>query len=263
MYRLATGKRGQEARARLRPIQAVVIDVGMTDPVQGNRPVEEAGCVSNYGGAARRVVAAITMLAVLLTDDVGPVKRVVQTSPTRIGRIDGKARVADGNNQLRPGNPGYFGINIARLYLERLAGIDEVAYFSEKSHVLVVLPFAALPLDVPLVYLLLQLVPNGQQGSVERCEFRDQRFEPAPECIGLNPISGSSSRSTKSWNTGAILNPPTGRRSSVVMRSTVAESMRISSCGACNCQPVQATNCSSSVLPSSAVVDESPCMIVF
>jgi len=123
------------------------------------------------------------MLAVLFVDDVGAVKRVVQTAPACIRRIDCKSRIIDRHYQLWSGHLGDFGVNVGSFDLERLTGIGEIADAFEKLDVFGMLPLSTLRFTMPIVDPLLQFISNSQQGSIDWRELADQRFESAPKYV--------------------------------------------------------------------------------
>ena len=125
--------RRDEDGFRVRLIQAVSVNVGMANAIQGHRTIQKRGCIANNGGTPNRVVAAIPLLSVVLVNDIGAVKSVIQAAPTRVRRVDRKAGIADGYDELWTCNCCNLGIDIRRFDFERFAGVAEIANTFENS----------------------------------------------------------------------------------------------------------------------------------
>ena len=110
--RLAVRQRRDEHITVVSAIQSVGIDIRMTDTVKGQRGIEKLGRVANNRGAARGIVGAGAFLPVIVTDCVGTVQRVVQTSPARVSRIDCKPWVRHRDDELRTRHLGNFAVDI-------------------------------------------------------------------------------------------------------------------------------------------------------
>ena len=73
----------------------VVGDVRVARTIERDRPIEETLCIADDRAAAGRVVRAFALLAVIFTDDVGAVERVVQTTPACVRSVECESCIAD------------------------------------------------------------------------------------------------------------------------------------------------------------------------
>ena len=93
---------------------------------QRNGSIQKPGRVADDLSASLRVVSRSRRLAVIAVDNICAIQSVVQTAPTSIGGIQGKASVADRYDQLRPGDGRDLGIDIFCRDLERGALLGQV-----------------------------------------------------------------------------------------------------------------------------------------
>ena len=80
---------------------------------QRQQGVQPLTCCRYHFCTANRIVAACLTCAVFFTDDVSAVECVVQTTPTRIGRIQRIPCIINRHYQLRTGHGCHFGIYTA------------------------------------------------------------------------------------------------------------------------------------------------------
>ncbi len=141
-------------------IQAVGIDICVTDTVKRYCAVQKCGRVANDRSTARRIVFFTSFQTIGFRDDIRAIQRVVKASPSCIGCVDREAGVAYRNNELRTRNPGYLGIDILSLNHGKLIDWLQVANFFQKLAILAVIPIASRPRFVPLVDFGLQVMTN-------------------------------------------------------------------------------------------------------
>ena len=80
-------------------------------------PVQQFFDVADHADAPHRVVALPPFAAVGFGNHVRSVECVVKASPAGVGGVQGVAGVVYGHDQLRPGNPGDFRIDVASGHL--------------------------------------------------------------------------------------------------------------------------------------------------
>jgi hypothetical protein len=159
-------------------VEPVPRNVGVTRAVEGDRPVEKFLCIGDDGGTARRIVRACPLPAIVLADDVGAVQRIVKTAPARVGCVQRKSRIADGNDELRPGDFGDLGVDVFRPDAECLAGFEQVADRLQKLEVISVIEIRTWMRAVPVVNLPLHEITRVQQLSIDWRQLVDQGLEP-------------------------------------------------------------------------------------
>ncbi len=236
-------------RDAVRILDRIVGDISVTAGLQRNRPIEKVDRIPDYCRTASRIVVSARFLAVVFRDDIRTVQGVIQTAPARVCRIQCKSCIADRYHQLRPGDPGNLRIDILCRDFTGFAGLLEITDRLQELDIFVMIPAATGPGLVPAVDFRLQFVTKVEQRAIAVREFGDQGLEPAPEFIGRK--SDDRQQLFFDERVKNRVNRETADLS--VIRRRHRQSLRSG----------QATNCSSSVLPSRAVVDERPSMIVF
>ncbi len=181
--RPAGSQRRDEHVTVIATMEAVGIDVRMTHAVEWQGLVEESCRFTDHGSTACRVVAAGSLLPVILRDRVGAVERVrvVQAAPAGVCRIDRKARVGNRHDELRSGNLGDLGIDIGRLDFEGVAVGHEVADLAQEIDVRIMVKRLVASCCVPRIDLLLHLVAFVEQRPVDGRQFPDDGLESCPE----------------------------------------------------------------------------------
>ena len=190
---------GEAARVRQRRLAAAAlrhheraVDDGIARRLavaaagERRRFVEEVAREGDDLLTARGVVAPAAGRAVVFGDDVGPVEGVVKASPTRVGGVQGVARVRHRNHQLRPGEGRDFAVHIRRARREGLALGREIADLAQERLVGGQIEGAAGMFAVPVVDPRLQGVAPGEQFAVARGEVVDDAVQPFPEGVGRN-----------------------------------------------------------------------------
>ena len=141
-------------------------------------------------GAAGGVVTAGAGGALVLGNRVGAVQRVIERAPARVGGVQGVARVHHRHHQLRPGDMGNLGIDIARVDGEIGAFRLQIADLGQKRLIGGEIQGLAGTRLVPGVDLRLQVVAFGQQGAVDRRQVVDNRRQTGPEGGGIDTATG-------------------------------------------------------------------------
>ena len=115
---------------------------------------------------------------------VGAVERVVQAAPARIGGVEQEAGVEDRHDQLRPGQPRDFVIDMGAADDEGRGLGDQIADVAEKLLIGGGVMGLAPALFMPAVDLRLQRIALAQQGDILRREARQDRGCARPEGVG-------------------------------------------------------------------------------
>ena len=132
--------------------------------------VQEAPGPVDNSLAPDRVISPHTFCPSVLGYDIGAVKRVVETAPTGIGGIEGKAGVHNGHHQLGSGHGRHLVIDVGCAYLDSVRWGQEVAYFFQVAFIGSGIESIAGMLPVPAINTGLQGLTNGQEFLVSSHE---------------------------------------------------------------------------------------------
>ncbi len=151
---------------------------GMADAMQRHKFIQPSLGPRCDCRAAARVVAG---MGGDIRDGVRPVERVIQAAPTRIGGVQGIARVRHRDDQLRTGQAGDLVIDIGRRDRKGRRCIGEIADFSQEGAIGSCVESMG---AVPGVDLRLQGIASRQQVGVAAREPVDQPSQSGPKGFG-------------------------------------------------------------------------------
>ena len=149
--------------------------------VEGHRLVEGGPHGPDHQLPAHRVVGPVPGGPVGLGDRVGPVERVVERSPARVGGVDREPGVGHRDHQLRARDRGDLRIDPVGGDLERPRAGDEIADLLQERTVLGRVVRLAGVRPVPGVDRRLELIATAQQVPVDRRQVGDDLRHPRPE----------------------------------------------------------------------------------
>ena len=162
-------------------IEDVLGHVRMRGALQRYYAVEERGRIRDDGPAALGIVGAGRCRCAGAVDDIRAVQGVVETSPARVGGVECKTRVADRDDELGAGDGRNFRIDILRVYLKCVAGLDQVAdVFQEAAIIVRIEGFSGVG-PVVVVQPRLDRIAFSQQALVIRREGLDDVFHTGPK----------------------------------------------------------------------------------
>ena len=136
---------------------AVSAHLRMGNPViQGEKLIQKRASIGNHLAAPARVIPGLASEPRVINNDIGSIKRIIQTAPTRISGIQRITGVHHRHHQLWTRERCYLGVNVIcgdckvrRLCLQ----ITNLLQKRSISRAVFRLPVAVL---VPVIYLLLQ-----------------------------------------------------------------------------------------------------------
>ena len=166
-------------------VDSIGVDVGMAHAVERNCNIEKLGRAANDLGTAGRIIFSLSLLAIVLANRVRAIQGVIQTSPSRIGRIDRKTCIGYGNNELRAGDLGYLPVDILGFDRKWLSRRHEIANVLQEGDILLLIPALAHPFLVPCIDFGLHLVALGQERPIDGRQIIYDRLQTGPEVLGL------------------------------------------------------------------------------
>lgn len=165
------------------PVYGVGGDGGVRPGGEGGGLIQERLGAGDDGAAAGLIEAFAALGAVGIRDRVCAVERVIQAAPAGVGRVQGVARVADGDDELGAGDAGDFRIDVAGLDREGGGLGQEVADFAQERLVCGLVGGGGGVGLVPGVDLRLQRVAVGEEGAVAWGHVGDELGEAGPERV--------------------------------------------------------------------------------
>ena len=160
-----------------------VCEIGPAPAGERHDLVEQPAPFGDHRSPALLVVAA--RLRRRRIEHVGPVKRIVQAAPARIGGIEQEACIEDRNHQLRPRHGRDLGIDVLRADGEISRFGNEIADLLQECAIGAAIVRLARMFAVPGIDLRLQILALGKQGGVARREFLQQRGKALPEPVDI------------------------------------------------------------------------------
>ena len=135
----------------------------MASTGQRSGQIEHGARLGDDLGAAGRVEALAARGPTLVGNGVGAIKRVIETSPAGVGRVERVAGIRHGHDQLRSGDPSNFGIDVSCRDRASWRFRQQIANFAQKRLILRGIMRLSGMRPVPGVDLELQGVAMGQQ----------------------------------------------------------------------------------------------------
>ncbi len=182
-------------RSLQRHDQAPVLDripfrLGMAAALQRRRLVEEFPRAGDHPRAAQLVESRPAPGPAVIGNGVRSVQRVIQAAPARIRGIQRIPCVGHRHHELRAGDAGDLGIDIGRADNPVRRFVLEIADLAQERLVRVGVDRSAAILAMPGVDPRLHRVAPIEQRAIARRQLADQRTEPLPEALRLDPGAG-------------------------------------------------------------------------
>ncbi len=121
-----------------------------------------------------------------IAERIGAVECVIQTAPAGIGGVEHEPGVQARHDQLRPGQGGDLGVDVARADGERRRFVDQIADLPQEGLGGRAVMGRVTSPAVPGVDPGLKVVANRQQPPVLRREAFENRGDPGPEGVSLH-----------------------------------------------------------------------------
>ena len=153
----------------------------MTGTFKRQGAVKKLGRIADNGRATHRIVGRRSFLTIFIGNDVSAVERIIETTPARIGCIDGEACVVHGDDKLWRGDLGQFRIDVFGRNLRKFLVPLEITDLLQELNVVCLLPGGSLSRLMPRIDLLLQIIANSKQLAVMQGQVADDRLDLAPE----------------------------------------------------------------------------------
>jgi hypothetical protein len=185
-------------------VAAIGGDIGMGGTRQRNGAVEE---VCRPGDGLRPALRVVALAFGGAGQGIGAVERVIERPPSRVGGVQGKARVHHRHDKLGPGDAGDFGVHVFRADGEVRAFGDQVADLFQEGAVGLPVERLATAGGNPVVDLCLQRVPLFQQAQVFGNEVAQHGGIAAPEGLGGQIQAGQDAVLHQIGENGCDLKP--------------------------------------------------------
>ncbi len=179
-----------EFDGQLAVFDAVADRVHMRAFAQRCGAVQHVAGVGNDLGTALRVVAFAFFAAILFSDHVGAVQRVIQRAPARVGGVQCVARIEHRHHQLRAGLHSKFRVDLGGGDADFFRHLVQVTNFFQEAAVSRHVGDRAGMGFVPSILLRLQAVTLGQQSDIFWRQVGDDGVEAFPECGALDADAG-------------------------------------------------------------------------
>src|SRR6478735_6419958 len=150
---------------------------------QGCRLIEKLFCPRYNLFSPKLVVTAGAFRTPLLRDRISPVEGVIEAAPAGIGGVERVAGIGGGNHQLRTRDAGDLVVHTIRRDYEGFRFGTEVVDLSQES--LITRRIGRSPLERRMIAVnpALEVVANGEQLAVARCEDAHQPGNARPKCL--------------------------------------------------------------------------------
>ena len=167
-------------------IDRIAANVGMRAGRERHGFIQETPRPGDHKLAACRIVALVLHGVRVERNGVGAIKGVVERAPSRIGGVEGVARITDRHDELWSGDRRDLLVDIGRIDFERRPFRHEIADIGKKRFVPGLIEELAAPPAIPVVDLCLQRVALLQQRAVAWREIMNDAIKPLPKRSGFN-----------------------------------------------------------------------------
>ena len=161
-------------------IHAIAADIGMACPLNGEAVIKEDPRARHNARSTTAIIAAFGGQA---AHSIRAIKRIIETAPTRIGRVQGKSRIGDGHNQLWACHCGDLRVNAIRVDLEIFPLRQEIPDLTQKGLIGIAIMGLTTACNMPFINLTLQIFTLLQKGAVFVSFAMQKIREPRPKCI--------------------------------------------------------------------------------
>ena len=157
---------------------------------QGDDVVEKAFGPFNDPGSPHRIVGGSSFRPVLLADDIGAVKGIVEATPARIGRVQGVPGVVQRHHELRPRDRRDLRVHIFGGDRERALFLEQIPRIGEKLPVCDQVECLVRPFLMPGIDPLLVTGAHVEEAAVLGSEFLDDGPQGRPDRVGIETCAG-------------------------------------------------------------------------